>query len=64
MEIGGVTPVALPKDLPIWVDSNAMHSEYIILGGGNRSSKLKVNQAILSQLPDVSAVTGLALHNQ
>ena len=43
MEIGGVTPLALPDDLPIWVDSNVMDQEFVILGGGNRSSKLKVD---------------------
>ena len=34
MEIGGVAPLALPEDLPIWVDSKVMDCDYIILGGG------------------------------
>src|SRR5918992_3555661 len=40
MEIGGVTPFGLPDDLPILVDSRVMAPDWIILGGGNRSSKL------------------------
>lgn len=60
MEIGGVTPLGLPRDIPIWIDENVMQREYIILGGGNRSSKLKVNPKILCQLPDVEVISGLA----
>ena len=60
MEIGGVTPLGLDKELPIWVDQRVMASEYIILGGGNRSSKLKVDPAILTQLGNVEVIDGLA----
>ena len=42
MEIGGVTPICLPEDLPLWVDARIMERPYIILGGGNRSSKIKI----------------------
>ena len=60
MEIGGVTPVGLPEDLPVWVDEAVMDCDYIILGGGNRSSKLKVLPALLTRLPGVEVVKGLA----
>lgn len=60
MEIGGVTPLALPDELPIWVDGDVMKCEYIILGGGNRTSKLKIDPRSLSVLPGVDIVDGLA----
>ena len=40
MEIGGVTALALPPDLPLWIDGDVMRRDFVILGGGNRSSKL------------------------
>ena len=60
MEIGGVTPLALPGDLPIWIDENVMQRNYIILGGGNRTSKLKVIPQSLNLLPGVEVIIGLA----
>ncbi|MEC8334585.1 MAG: YbaK/EbsC family protein, partial [Actinomycetota bacterium] len=32
MEIGGVTPVGLPVDLPIWIDSLVMETRKVIIG--------------------------------
>jgi prolyl-tRNA editing enzyme YbaK/EbsC (Cys-tRNA(Pro) deacylase) len=60
MEIGGVTPFGLPEDLPILVDARVMEPEWIVLGGGNRSSKLKVAPDALRSLPSVRVVEGLA----
>ncbi|MGH2427760.1 MAG: YbaK/EbsC family protein [Candidatus Limnocylindria bacterium] len=60
MEIGGVTPFGLPEDLPILVDERVMAQPWIILGGGNRSSKLKVAPDALHRLPSVRVVTDLA----
>lgn len=61
MEIGGVTPISLPESLPIWVDSNVMDRDYIILGGGNRTSKLKVIPQLLNTLKQVEVVEGLVV---
>jgi prolyl-tRNA editing enzyme YbaK/EbsC (Cys-tRNA(Pro) deacylase) len=61
MEIGGVTPFGLPADLPILVDSRVMEPDWIVLGGGNRSSKLRVAPATLRQVATVRVVDGLAL---
>ena len=60
MEIGGVTPFGLPEDLPVWAEEGIMDLDYIILGGGNRTSKIKVPPAILRALPGFEAVPGLA----
>jgi len=42
MIIGGVTLLALPADLPVYVDERIMSLDYVILGGGSRSSKIKI----------------------
>ena len=60
MEIGGVTPFGLPDDLPVLVDSRVMAPDWVILGGGNRSSKLKLNPAAMRRLPSTRVVEGLA----
>ena len=59
MEIGGVTPFGLPHEMSIWIDDNVMQRDYIILGGGNRTSKLKVDPQILNLLPGAEIVSGL-----
>jgi prolyl-tRNA editing enzyme YbaK/EbsC (Cys-tRNA(Pro) deacylase) len=60
MEIGGVTPFGLPADLPVLVDARVMRPAWIILGGGNRSSKLRVAPDVLRAIPAVRIVEGLA----
>ena len=60
MELGGVTPFGLPQDLPLWVDSRVMACKKIILGGGNRSSKLLMSPCGLLKLPNVEVVEELA----
>jgi prolyl-tRNA editing enzyme YbaK/EbsC (Cys-tRNA(Pro) deacylase) len=60
MEIGGVTVVGLPVGMPLWVDAAVMERERIILGGGNRSSKLVVAPTELLKVPGVEVVEGLA----
>ncbi|MBA3586318.1 MAG: hypothetical protein H0W41_01620 [Chloroflexi bacterium] len=60
MEIGGVTPFGLPEGMPILVDARVMDAPWIVLGGGNRSSKLKVAPDALRRLPALRVVVGLA----
>jgi len=50
MLIGGVTAAALPEGLPLWVDARVMDAEWIVLGGGDRSTKIKVAPAVLTAL--------------
>jgi prolyl-tRNA editing enzyme YbaK/EbsC (Cys-tRNA(Pro) deacylase) len=61
MEIGGVTPFGLPDDLPVLVDDRVMEPEWVVLGGGNRSSKLRIAPRVLAELPAVRVVEGLAI---
>jgi len=60
MEIGGVTPIGLPPGLAVWVEASVMSLDYIILGGGNRISKLKVPPAIFGHIDGCEIVEGLA----
>ena len=61
MEIGGVTPIALPGELEIWVDARIMTCEWVILGGGDRSHKIKVAPALFEGMPAATVIEGLAL---
>lgn len=60
MDIGGVTPLILPSTLPLWVDSRVMQRNSIVLGGGNRSSKIKISPKIFQQTLNTEIVEGLA----
>lgn len=60
MEIGGVTPFGLPPGLTTLVDSAVLTREKIVLGGGNRTSKLRIDPSELSKLEAVRFVDGLA----
>jgi prolyl-tRNA editing enzyme YbaK/EbsC (Cys-tRNA(Pro) deacylase) len=59
-EIGGVTALGLPADLPLWIDADVMARKEIILGGGNRSSKLIVDPKLLLDQPMAEVIEGLA----
>jgi prolyl-tRNA editing enzyme YbaK/EbsC (Cys-tRNA(Pro) deacylase) len=61
MEIGGVTPFGLPDELSVLIDTRVMEPDWIILGGGNRSSKLRIDPATLGKVPRVRIVEGLAV---
>ena len=60
MEIGGVTPFALPDDLPLWVDSRVMECERVVLGGGSRACKVVGDPRLLTALPNAEVVDALA----
>lgn len=50
MAIGGVTPLALPPGLPLWVDARVMERRRIVLGAGSRSAKIVAAPGILTAL--------------
>jgi prolyl-tRNA editing enzyme YbaK/EbsC (Cys-tRNA(Pro) deacylase) len=60
MLVGGVTPFGLPEGLPVFVDEAVMSRPTVILGGGGRSTKLKLAPAELLKLPEAQVVSGLA----
>ena len=60
MQIGGVTPFGLPESMRVLVDSDVLDRASIVLGGGNRSSKLRLDPVHLLTLPSVEVIEGLA----
>ncbi len=61
MMIGGVTAFALPPDLPIYADPNLRSQEYVILGSGSRSSKIKISPGDIGKIPGARFIDGLAM---
>lgn len=50
MQVGGVTPFALPDGLPLYVDERIMSLDWVILGGGGRDSKIKIAPEVFTKL--------------
>jgi prolyl-tRNA editing enzyme YbaK/EbsC (Cys-tRNA(Pro) deacylase) len=60
MMIGGVTALALPADLPLWVDAAVIARPTVVLGGGSRSLKIRVTPRVFEHLPGTEIVDDLA----
>jgi prolyl-tRNA editing enzyme YbaK/EbsC (Cys-tRNA(Pro) deacylase) len=60
MMIGGVTIFALPPDLRVYVDERLMTLDWVILGGGSRSTKIKTSPEVFRRLPSTTIVPNLA----
>lgn len=54
MMIGGVTIPGLPDGVDIYIDERVMERPRIVIGGGNRSSKIRIAPAELLKLPHAS----------
>jgi prolyl-tRNA editing enzyme YbaK/EbsC (Cys-tRNA(Pro) deacylase) len=61
MMIGGVTVFALPADLPIYIDAPIMGLDFVILGGGSRSLKIKVSPEALGRLGNAHIIPALSV---
>jgi prolyl-tRNA editing enzyme YbaK/EbsC (Cys-tRNA(Pro) deacylase) len=59
-EIGGVTIFGLPPEMPVWLDSRVLDCEWIVVGAGSRSAKLRLDPAQLNGLDRYEFVEGLA----
>jgi len=59
MEHGGITPVGLPEDWAILIDTNVIGRERVIIGSGIRGSKILAATDVLASLPnaEVLAIT-------
>jgi prolyl-tRNA editing enzyme YbaK/EbsC (Cys-tRNA(Pro) deacylase) len=60
MAIGGVTAIGLPDEVPLWIDSRVVSRPRIVLGGGDRSSKILAAPDLLLALPNAEVVEALA----
>jgi prolyl-tRNA editing enzyme YbaK/EbsC (Cys-tRNA(Pro) deacylase) len=53
--IGGVTVFGLPDTIPLYIDNRIMASDYVIVGGGNRSTKIRLAPSELRRIPQANA---------
>ena len=51
MEYGGITPVGLPADWPVLVDSAVVVPDWVVVGSGIRGSKIILPGPTLARLP-------------
>lgn len=61
MTSGGITPVGLPAEWPILVDTAVAESDLVVIGAGERGAKLLVPGAELAALPGAE-VLDLRVH--
>lgn len=59
MTIGGVVAIGV-ENMPIYIDSRVMNQPEVVMGGGNRSSKLVLNPKELTKLSKVEVIENLA----
>ncbi len=57
MAYGAISPIGLPADWPILVDSGAAALEHAIIGAGVRQAKLLVSGEILANLPNAKVLS-------
>jgi prolyl-tRNA editing enzyme YbaK/EbsC (Cys-tRNA(Pro) deacylase) len=60
-EIGGVTAFGLPDGLPVWVDHRVVERDWVIIGAGSRSAKIRLDPSQFSGLKGFDIVDDLAL---
>ncbi|GHJ39079.1 YbaK/EbsC family protein [Streptomyces sp. TS71-3] len=59
MEYGGITPIGLPADWPLLVDSAVADLPHVLIGSGQRRGKLIVPGKALAGLPGAVVIEGL-----
>lgn len=61
MAYGGITPIGLPADWPVYVDARVPATERVVIGSGVRRGKLVLPGAALAALPAARVVEDLAV---
>ena len=59
-EIGGVTIFGLPDGLPVWLDARVMEREWVVVGAGSRTAKIKFDPSHLASVDGYEVVPDLA----
>lgn len=59
MMIGGVVAIGITH-MPIYIDSAVLHNTEIVMGGGNRSTKVLLNPLELKKIPNAQIIEDLA----
>ncbi len=62
MEYGSITPIGLPLEWTILIDSRVISPPSIIIGSGLLKSKLRLPSKALEELPSAKVVENLAFH--
>lgn len=60
MLVGGVAPFGLPDGIPVYVDATVLTRALVIVGGGGRASKLRLDPNEILKAPGATVVEGLA----
>lgn len=60
MEYGGITPLGLPADWPIYLSEQVVTAGTVVIGSGLRRSKLRLDGPLLAELPGAELVPGLS----
>ncbi len=60
MEIGGVTVFGLPEDVPVWIDPRVLDNDWIVIGAGSRSAKIRLEPGQLRGRDGFEVVPDLA----
>ncbi|MEV6591494.1 YbaK/EbsC family protein [Streptomyces acidicola] len=61
MEYGGITPIGLPGQWPVLVDSAVVDLPYVLVGSGRRRGKLLVPGKAFAELPNAVVLEGLGV---
>ncbi len=59
MEYGGITPIGLPADWPLFIDEGVAKAARVVIGSGVRRSKLTLPGAAVASLPGAVVLDGL-----
>ena len=60
MEYGGITPIGVPPEWPVWIDAAVHETPWVVIGSGVRHSDLVVPGASLARLAGAEVIEGLA----
>jgi prolyl-tRNA editing enzyme YbaK/EbsC (Cys-tRNA(Pro) deacylase) len=60
MEYGGITPVGIPQDWALFVDSRIPPLPQVVIGAGIRAAKLVLPGSALATLPGAAVIEALA----
>ena len=63
-EIGGVTVFGIPEDVPIWVSPTVLEREWVIVGAGTRSAKIKLDPSVFVDHPRYDVIPDLVQPRQ
>lgn len=61
MEFGSITPIGIPQEWVILIDSRLLDTTHLVIGSGLVRSKLRLPTTTLTSLPQAKVIEGLAV---